>query len=550
MFFQRFNKWLLWAAIMTVSASALAQEKGQLSGNFQMNTRFYERDSTRGAYGTPFYEYLFYGADSWLNLNYRISGFDIGIRFDGFLNSQLINPVRETNAAAIGRWYVTKDIDKLRVSVGYLYDQFGSGLIYRSFENRPLGIDQSLFGASVTYKLNNNWQIKGTTGRLKRQLNPDQTTVELYKPVIKGINLEGYVAVNEKVSLSPGIAALGRTMDSKTMQGLATEINSYVDSSKRFVPNYNTYAFNLYNNLNVGNFSWYIEGALKTKDVLRDVAGTLIQPKHGYVVLQNLGYTRKGLGILLQTRYIKSFDMRTSPNETFNQGLLNFMPPLARQNSSRLLARYAPATQLLGEMAIQADVTYTPKKGLTFNANYSLLENLDRERLYNEIYLDCEIKPLKKKYKMTVGVQSLDYNRFVYQQKEGFVNSLTPFVDFSYKLNKKTAIKSELSYMITKRDVRLFGKEDPHPDQLQDFGDWAWAMVELTVAPHWAFSASDMYTIGKDIHYPTFAAFFTQKASRFGVTYTKQPEGIVCTGGVCRFEPAFSGVKIDVTSSF
>jgi hypothetical protein len=72
----------------------------------------------------------------------------------------------------------------------------------------------------------------------------------------------------------------------------------------------------------------------------------------------------------------------------------------------------------------------------------------------------------------------------------------------------------------------------------------------MAIAPHWTFSAGDMYNVGNDVHYPTLFVSYTEKATRFGLTYTKQPEGIVCTGGVCRFEPAFSGVKLDMSTSF
>jgi len=52
------------------------------------------------------------------------------------------------------------------------------------------------------------------------------------------------------------------------------------------------------------------------------------------------------------------------------------------------------------------------------------------------------------------------------------------------------------------------------------------------------------------IHYPRFDVFYNIKSNRFGLSYVKQVEGVVCTGGICRLEPAFSGVKFNVTSSF
>ena len=59
-------------------------------------------------------------------------------------------------------------------------------------------------------------------------------------------------------------------------------------------------------------------------------------------------------------------------------------------------------------------------------------------------------------------------------------------------------------------------------------------------------------TTGKKeiIHYPRADVFYSTGSTRFGFSYVKQVDGIVCTGGVCRLEPAFSGVKATLSTSF
>ena len=42
----------------------------------------------------------------------------------------------------------------------------------------------------------------------------------------------------------------------------------------------------------------------------------------------------------------------------------------------------------------------------------------------------------------------------------------------------------------------------------------------------------------------------TQGSHRISFAYVKQVDGINCTGGVCRYEPGFSGFKVMITSSF
>lgn len=105
--------------------------------------------------------------------------------------------------------------------------------------------------------------------------------------------------------------------------------------------------------------------------------------------------------------------------------------------------------------------------------------------------------------------------------------------------------------------------EDEKAHAKQDYGNWVFGLVELNLAPHWTFSLADMYnaTPGKNspsddsgeklaLHYPRVDVFYTTGPNRFSMSYIKQVEGVVCTGGICRLEPAFSGVRMTVNSTF
>jgi len=51
-------------------------------------------------------------------------------------------------------------------------------------------------------------------------------------------------------------------------------------------------------------------------------------------------------------------------------------------------------------------------------------------------------------------------------------------------------------------------------------------------------------------NYPSVLVFYTKHSNRFSIGYIKQVEGIVCTGGICRYEPAFSGIKATISTTF
>ena len=98
----------------------------------------------------------------------------------------------------------------------------------------------------------------------------------------------------------------------------------------------------------------------------------------------------------------------------------------------------------------------------------------------------------------------------------------------------------------------------------QDYGSWIFGLVELSMAPNWQLELSGMYNADpgpaspsdpssgekESILYPSIGLTFTQGSKRFNVRYVKQVEGVVCTGGICRLEPAFSGLRMSTYVAF
>jgi hypothetical protein len=89
----------------------------------------------------------------------------------------------------------------------------------------------------------------------------------------------------------------------------------------------------------------------------------------------------------------------------------------------------------------------------------------------------------------------------------------------------------------------------------QDKGDFAFGLIELNLAPRYSFAVSDMLNTrptegNKMIHYYSVFAAYTENQTRFTAGYAKQVAGVVCTGGVCRVEPAFSGFRFGLSTNF
>lgn len=520
--------------VLLLSYAAFGQ--GSISGDVMMQAEFYQRDSAIGASGTPHYDNLLSGTNTWVNTNYRNEawGLEAGVRMDLFLNSNLHNPGIPYTGAGVGRWYVSKKIDAMRITGGYIYDQFGAGLVYRSYEERPLGIDNALFGFELEYNFNENWKAKAIAGQMKDLFTK-------FDPVIKGATVEGNIPMkNEKITLAPGASFINRTIDQDNMDIIVAQINAY-DLEDRFVPKYNMYAGSIFNTLTIDNITWYAEYAMKSAEAVRSNTG-LLKDTQGNVLYTSLTYSTSkigdGFGLTGQLRMIDNWVMRTSPNETLLDGIMNYLPSLTRQNSLRLTARYQAVAQELGEFAYQVNGTFTPKKGYTFNVNFAQVTN-DSLDLFQEIFVDFEMR--KKDYKLLLGGQMIHYNQAIFENEPDrpMVVAITPFAEFLYKFDRKRSIRTELQYQNCK----------------QDFGSWVYGLVEFNIAPHWSFAASDMWNYkplktDEALHYYSVFAAYTQKSSRFTLNYVKQIAGIVCTGGVCRYEPAFSGFKAGFTTSF
>ncbi len=537
----------------------LAQETGRFSGGFQSQANFFLRDSLIGAAGIPQYDRQLFGAQGWLDLKYSVNGFDMGLRFDLFNNSNLRNPNFSFTDQGIGRWFISKQIDKFSFTVGHIYDQIGSGIIYRAFEERPLFIDNALYGARVAYDFNDDWQAKAFTGRQK-------LVFDAYESIIKGAAIEGFHNFEAAgVSIVPGIGVVNRTLDDQTMESIVGILTGYIDS-ERVKPVHNVYVGSIFNTLNAGKFVWYVESGVKSSDVFNDptaqrevfggstVTGSFVK-KPGSVIYSSLSYAAKGLGITVEGKRTEAFNLRTDPTLLLNNGIINFLPPMNRQNTYRLTTRYSPATQDLSELAFQGDIRYSFNRKTSILFNASNITDLDGELLYREFFTEFNYK-YKRDWQIKTGFQIQNYNQAVYEVKPEvpLVETFVPYVDFLYRITRKKSLRTEIQYM----------KVGPDGDTKQDYGDWLFAQLEYNIVPGWSFVASDMFNTapGKNspidqetgeklsLHYPRFDVFYTHESNRFGLSYVKQVEGVVCTGGICRLEPAFSGVQFTINSTF
>lgn len=536
---------------------ALAQ--GTFSGSLQLNTDFYLLDSNiQGPKDiTLNYTNNKTSSDVWFKLVYSNAdyGIDAGVRLDIFNNSIIFTPLNPYSGYGIGNWYVTKSFEKAKITAGNFYDQFGSGIAFRSYEERALGIDNALLGVNVELNPTKDLRIKAIAGLQKYQF-------EYIKSFIKGINIDYNATLSDKVSLNPGFSVVARTLDQSTRDVVKATIETYADSLKFATP-FNAYVFSFYNTLRIQNFSWFFEGAYKTKEAFfyPETYSGRYENRAGNIFYTSLSYSVKGFGVTGQLKRTENFSFHaTNVAETninkLNSTRIGFIPATQKQHSLRLPSRYVAASQEIEEYAAALDFTFSIANKYGINIHSSFINSLGRNiqakgdsmTLFMEGYIDFEFKKSKNgKMKGMVGVQFQRLNQNFYQGAEwkNKVDAITGFGEFTYKFTKKKSIRTELQYQYVPRD----------------FGQWIYGLVEYNIAPRWSFSVSDMWNFipnednalevnHKPKHYYSAFTSFTHKQHKFTLGFVKQVGGIICTGGVCRPEPAFSGVRFSMNSTF
>ena len=137
---------------------------GTLTGSVQTDFRYYVEDSVIGA-AVPLEKI---GFNNYFTLNYERGNFRAGVRYETYLPALLGYP-SSMRGTGIARRYMGYTLKGLDVTVGNLYEQFGSGMVLRAQEDRFIGIDNSIDGLRVKYDFNG--KAKATALRLMKQIH-------------------------------------------------------------------------------------------------------------------------------------------------------------------------------------------------------------------------------------------------------------------------------------------------------------------------------------------------------------------------------------------
>ena len=158
------NKKLLIVAAAVLMASPAAKAQGimggHVTGNVQIDGQMSRADSIIGSEDVA--EKLLMNARA--DILYQNGDFSAGLRFEAYQNPMLGFDARY-KGQGVANYFVSYNGDWLSVTAGNFYEQFGSGMILRAYEDRYLGIDNSLLGLNVQLRPWKGVTLKALAGK-------------------------------------------------------------------------------------------------------------------------------------------------------------------------------------------------------------------------------------------------------------------------------------------------------------------------------------------------------------------------------------------------
>jgi hypothetical protein len=523
----------------------------EVHGNFSINAQYYNEDSAIQAPEVP----EKFRMNAFGNLVVTKGAFSAGLRYEAYQNP-LLGFDQRFEGQGIPFRYLSYNKDGLEITAGNFYEQFGTGMILRSYEERDLGLDNAFDGFRVRYSPYKGIYLKGLVGRHRYYW-------ELSPGIVRGF--DGMVVLNETfdaLSKSKLKVKLGGSFVSKYQE----------DNNPDLVLPENVGSYGGRMILNYEGFSLLGEYIYKENDPSFD-NGYIYKPGQGLYL--SASYSRRGLGINLSAKSIDNMSFRTDRNEVLNNLMINYLPALTKQHTYNLAATLYPyATQPTGEVAFQGDVIFKLKKKTWYGGKYGTsiqlngsvaygldsthLNDMDTKRLGyttrffspgdEEYWQDINItyeRKFVKWFKLKAMYMNLMVNNDIMNFQgingkwSGKIYADIAVLDMLFKIKRKHAIRTEIQGLFTK----------------QDMGDWATLIVEYTFSPHWFVAVMDQWNYGNSIdknalHYPYATFGYTYKSTRIALGYGRQKAGLFCVGGVCRVVPASNGGSVTITSSF
>ena len=544
------NRLVLFLFFLLFIYKGFSQSNNFFYGSFESNGVYYE-DSESTDYDKKF------ASNSYLNIKYNLNNkwvFDL--QTESYIPKQLQNYSDLLEDTFISTFSIDFNTTNFNFTLGTLYEQFGSGILLRTWEDRQLGINNSLWGIRSSYNKGNLSFV--LLGGYQKKAN----TISEGK--VFGFDSE-FVVYDDKNSfrnLILGLSYLGRL-----------EAPHYI--SYPFEDLTNSFSGRI--DYNSNNFYMNYEYAYKTKDGVvkfNTVSETFV--KNGNAHLINIGLIKDGLGLDFTFRRLENmgfYSERVEFGSPYFETTLNYLPALTKQHDYLLtninvyqsqpnISFQDPSLMKAGEIGFQLDAYYNIKKetfiggkyGTKISLNISKWNNLKGNYDYDNEDYDLDLLGFGEKY---FSEQSLEirkkwtnsfsniilfvnryYNKRFVEEKVGEINSKILVFDNTLKLSGEKSTRFEIQHLFTEDDKK----------------NWFGYGIEYNFNYNFSAYFNSIINYENEIEsnptYSNIGVSYSKNASKLMVSYGKQRGGLMCYGGVCRYVPEFKGLSFSIITSF
>lgn len=535
---------------MMASAFTVGGDNGvAFHGSVQADVLFPEEDEVIGT-GTYDHKILF---NTYADINMISKYVDAGIRAE-FMKWPL--PGYEPDFAGWGvpHIYAKGRYKNFELTAGDFYEQFGSGFILRTYEERSLGIDNAIRGGRLKVSAIPGVRLTALGG-LQRRYWDWKKSSQVYGGDVEFVIQDLFKHLASKnVSWTLGASYVLKHEDDQVImvpgENLRLNLPKSVD------------AFDVRSEFQKSGFTLMGEFAWKGQDPSFDNNYTY---GNGTAVLLSGSYSRSGLSALIQAKRSENMSFRSQRSVSGTSAFLNNMPVFSYLHTYALAALYPYATQAApGEWAFQGQFAYnfkrkTPlggKYGTKVKVNLSYIRGLSYNpdnfgamgsngpsigffKMGENYYHDYNIQ-IEKKWSRSVSqvfmYMNQMYNKILEGHPEGGKVKSNIFVlDTKWRIDRRFTLRNELQYLHTRQDQK----------------DWLYGLLELSVAPHLMVTVSDMWNCGDtDTHYYSVGVTGNYKANALALSYGRTRAGFNCAGGVCRYVPATHGFQMSYNYTF
>jgi hypothetical protein len=548
----------------------MGQEKkdtGRFFGGFETNAQRYlefENDEDSPEY---------FRSNNYLQLNYELKKWTFGMQVESYAKQALLNYYPGFDGTNVATYFAKYKAKKLEATAGYFYEQFGSGMILRAWEDRSLGINTALRGGKIFYKPTKDIKFKAFYGQQRSGFN-------VSKGQLYGFDMEANMTdwlSFEEANLEIGFSNVNRY----------EKIDPALVSNPNFNPT--TRAFSFRSSFSQDIFYSSFEINYKSKDATLNRIDSSISNNFindGNALQFNLGIAKDGLGIDLTFRRTENmlFTSERIPEAVglnqssldYSDKVINFTPALTKQHHSNLANIYVYQAQAgvefksneimkSGETGGQIDVVYEFAKDTKFGGKYGTKLALNYASWYN---LPGTYRAIPAQYETNFfGVGEKYFSDCNVEVKKQFTeNSRASFLYVNQYYNKpwvedaSHAVNTNIFYvewiysMTNSKSIRI---DAEHMWADADFKNWMGGSMEYNFNEKFSIYALDLVNYGntkdkeeREKHYLTVGGAYRKGSTRVSLGYGRQRGGLVCVGGVCRFVPESTGISLSFNTAF